>query len=768
MMSSNKLIQRGLPFDIAKRDHRRWFSPHPTQSTGLWCEAGDSLEIVCHYNGDMPSSAPELWIYPVTESADEESKSRQSVQLDFGTQRITAKNRGIIYFAAPNFPLDSEIYAQVVSGARQMPRFVLGLDTQQTWNQALEDFSCAPYGELVGQRMIVAMPLCVLKENIDNPQKVSELWDKIVSLAEECYGLHANYPRPHQATPFQYIFETKPSSTGGYMSASNAWLGTNLNGAYCVCNSRDLTEDGWGPWHELGHHYQLDDVRWDGLGEVTVNIVSLYVQSALNGRATRLDSIWPELFEYFKEHDKDYSRLGLFHQVAMFWQLTLAFGRDFHARLGQRYRILKATERPRNSNEKIQRFILECSRVSGFNLLTFFEQWGLPVLPETVQEINNMELLDLTKPIWKNTDEKPAYQFSLQEQNITGQINIPEHIHENGIFDVSVIVTNKNNNTLSYQWEIPEGFSFLSSPEHQSVTISVPPDVIHNSSALIRVFVRNSDGRAMTLGGKLHLKVTGEREIHSGEYIDIAIMRKYNTDKLHSWSDSRQGKVGDIYLGVWSDGSREYFRLKKTPYWYFPTDHKDNSWWEFLFKYTDQYFLDNTHHADIVIKNNHLYEFLFAPISQQLFLEKIGALSISGGEITTNLNEELFHAAGRYIVEVYNRNDIQSKARVILEILETSIVLQNTRVVGAAGYPMSNEMFLQRTGATTLDGSSITLTPEPADCIHKGHYLIVLKAGKNNQYTCNVIYDVISLIPPHRTHRLWGQDSDETWCGTKD
>jgi len=597
MMSSNKLIQRGLPHYIAKKDHRRGFNPHPTQSTGLWCESGDTLEIVCHYDGEMPSCAPELWIYPVAQSANESGKiPRQSVKLNFGTQRITVQNRGIIYFSAPNFPLHSEIseiYAEVVSGARQIPRFVLGLDTLQTWNQALKDFSNAPYGELVGQRMIVAMPLSVLQQNTDDPQKVCELWDKIVSLAEECYGLHANNPRPHQATPFQYIFETKASSTAGYMSASNAWLGTNFSGARSVCNSKGLTDDGWGPWHELGHHYQLDDVRWDGMGEVTVNIVSLYVQSALHGRATRLDKIWPEVFEYFKKNDRDYSELGLFHKVAMFWQLTLAFGRDFHARLGQRYRILKETERPQNSNEKIQRFIVECSRVSGFNLLTFFEQWGLKTSPETVQEINNMALLALTKPIWKNTDENPEYQFGIEEQGIAGQIDLPEYIHKNEIFNMSVSVKNKNHNTLSYRWEIPEGFSFLSSTESQSVavTIKTPRDLVQNSSVLMRVFVSSSDGREMVIGAKLHLKSIGERDVYPEESVDIAMMRKYNTDKLHTWSGSRQGNIGDIYIGG-KEGTHQYFRLKHVPYWYFPTNQKDNSDWEFLLNYTDQYYLD--------------------------------------------------------------------------------------------------------------------------------------------------------------------------------
>ena len=152
------LIQCGLPEDLAKVDHRRWFRPHPTQSTGYWCEAGDTLEIVCSFNGRKPSVAPELWIIPVAHFPESDNTSRQIVQLGFGNQLITAASRGVIYFAPLNFPTDTAITAQIVSGGRPMPRYRLQEDTSQDWAQALADYPDAFYGELAGRRMIVTMP----------------------------------------------------------------------------------------------------------------------------------------------------------------------------------------------------------------------------------------------------------------------------------------------------------------------------------------------------------------------------------------------------------------------------------------------------------------------------------------------------------------------------------------------------------------------------------------------------------------------------------
>ncbi|WP_447834726.1 leukocidin family pore-forming toxin [Aeromonas veronii] len=53
--------------------------------------------------------------------------------------------------------------------------------------------------------------------------------------------------------------------------------------------------------------------------------------------------------------------------------------------------------------------------------------------------------------------------------------------------------------------------------------------------------------------------------------------------ECHSWSDNRTGVIGDVYEYENSYASRlEYFRLKKSTYWYFPTNATSNDDWEYL------------------------------------------------------------------------------------------------------------------------------------------------------------------------------------------
>ena len=697
-----ELAQRGVPY-AAKRDQRRALFPHPTQSTGYWCDAGDVFEIVCHYTGSVPSVAPELWIVPVAEFPDSERKSRQIVQLKFGSQLITASSRGVVYFASLNFPTSAYITVSVVCGARSMPRFVLGEDTRQDWEQTLKNYPDAPYGELVGRRMIVTMPLPILKKEVDDPAKVTALWDKIVTHAEDCYGLHYSDSIPHKSTPFQYIFETKPDSSPGLMSASDYWLGTNFSSAAWVCNSDQLTSTGWGPWHELGHHYQLQDMSWNGMGEVTVNLVSLYVQREMFGRATRLDDEWEEVFKYFKQEEKDFQKLeNLFAKVAMFWQLDLTFGKDFYARLGRRYRTIPHHDRPKTSDEKIQLFILETSRVSGQDLTPFFLMWGIEPTEETRIKINQMNLYTaLKESIWKNTDRDRRHTFSLARQNFSGKVILPTNIHEGGIFEASVELDYVVSSTLEYHWDIPYGFRVLAGQGEKEITLIAPESILHNSSVLISVVVTrrkespHTSRISMPLSSMIRLTVTGENDVYPSQYVDKYVMKQLSARKLHTWDSSRRGNVGDFYLGAWSDGSREYFKLKTTTYEYFPTNQTDNINWIFLCKYDPQ--------------------------------------------------------EGQYYL-----NDL---------VFDNVIATRTDRVVGAAGYPMSDTTFLGRVGAETTDGSEIALSPQPADCVHRGHYGITLLSVSDIEYKKVIIYDVLGdVIPPIKMDLV---DSNETWCGTQ-
>jgi len=683
------LEQRGLPIEVAKQDHRRALLTHPTQSTGYWCDEGDTLEILCFFTGKKPLIAPELWIIPIVESPESEGRSRQVVQLEFGRQYVKASRRGVIYFAALNFPVAAEITAQIVSGGRLMPSFVFGKSSSQDWAKALIDYPESAYGELVGQRMIVAMPLSVLKREVDDPAKVTSLWDKVVTYAEDCYGLSPYNSRPHRSTPFQYLFETMQNRAGVLMSASHYWLGTTFSAAERVCNSTQLTTNGWGPWHELGHHYQLVDMNWAGLSEVTVNIVSMYVQRELRGDDLGLGSErWDAVFKYLAQEHKDFDTIeDLFVKLGMFWQLDLTFGKDFYARLGHRYRTLPESERPRNNEEKVQLFILEASRVSLHNLTPFFVMWGIKLADETRHKLNQLTLRSLGKtPIWKNTDTNKMYTYGRAVQNLSGKIVLPDVIHEGGIFEAQIEVDYKFG--LAYKWEVPYGFRVLGAVTEKKITLIAPDNIIHNSSVLISITVNSTSTNpsipycSMPFGSKVRLKVTEAKAVYPGDYVDKYMMKKYNVNELHSWSESRQGNVGDIYLGAWSDGTREYFRLKKVPYHYFPTDQTSNYYWDFLGQYNDQYYLDDlTFDNVIATRNDRVVGAANYPMSDLDFLMRVGAETTDGSIITLSPKPAECSQCGSYCITLIAGHDGAYRRSVIYDVMGDIIPKKRSAVL---------------------------------------------------------------------------------------
>ncbi|AXT48950.1 M60 family metallopeptidase [Chromobacterium rhizoryzae] len=572
------LEQRGDPSEWLLA-HRRGFLTHPTQSTGYWARKGEALSVNIAYQGTPPNLPPELWLVPIA-NANSAMPSNQVVQLRPGLNQITAQNDGVIYFAPRSQPGSGKIVATLQSGGREIPRFVLGQNSKADWSAMLGRLAAEPYAELVGKRMIVTMPLPVLRQQVDDPSAAMTLWDRIVTLAEEQYGLAAGNPYPHAATPFQYQFVTKPDSSGGYMSASNYWLGTNVGGAGSVANSKLLQQDGWGPWHELGHHYQMPAMTWNDQTEVTVNLTSLYVQRAL-GQRSRLETggKWDLVRQHLNQAQPSYdAQADLFVRAAMFWQLDLAFGKDFYSRLGQRYRSMPFAELPAGDEDKRQRFIIETSRVAGHNLTPFFDKWGLKASTATRQTLSSLALPALSQPIWLNRDESLLYRYPLEQQGLAGRVSLPAAVDAGRAFSVEARVSNAGGKTLRYQWQLPPGFG--GSPGNSATaTLTAPAQGLQGAYAPIRVTV--SDGvTQMTLGSAIQLRRPGAQSY------DAMILAAYNKGSLQKWSESRTGAPGDVY--VYDNpyrNTRDYFQLKTARYGYFPTDGGNNAGWQFLDSY---------------------------------------------------------------------------------------------------------------------------------------------------------------------------------------
>ncbi|CQD41968.1 M60 family metallopeptidase [Yersinia mollaretii] len=585
------VVQNGSPVYFTGQHKRNRFT-HPTQSSGFWANKGEILRIEYQHQGEEIDALPELWIVPIKKGK-EVSFGRQVVKLQEGINEIEVANTGPLYFAATNQPGSSEITVNLLKGGKPMPRFILGENTAEEWQQQLAQFSDAPFAELVGKRMILTMPIKNMRKQATDPEGVLLLWDRIVDLAEEQFGLSAERAFPHRATPFQYQFVSKPDNTDGLMSAMNYWLGTNGSVIPEVITT-ELLQKAWGPWHELGHHYQMPAWTFDGDTETTVNLTSLYIQRAL-GETSRLEaeSRWDSVDALMKTSGYNYEDVDEYIRFAMFWQLDLAFGQDFYHRLGDRYRTLTKAEQPKNNDEKKQRFILETSRVAGVNLESFFQRWGLKSTQETSAQLQTMNLPQLTKPIWLNTDSNIAHSYLLTQQNITGDVRVPDTVNAGDMFSVSVDVTNRERSELTYQWDIPAGVEVITD-KGSEITLRAPHNVLQNAMMLIPVTVTDSNHMAMRLASSTQLKTGGEN-ISAREAYNELIKQRYQIEgEFNFWDNTSTKNIpGTFYLydNPYTK-TRDYFRLKTNSYSYFPTDQTSDTYWEYLESYDGSQYLN--------------------------------------------------------------------------------------------------------------------------------------------------------------------------------
>lgn len=173
-----------------------------------------------------------------------------------------------------------------------------------------------------------------------------------------------------------------------------AYMGTKPGYAMAMVVDPDRVISGdpcWGFSHEVGHVHQLRPyLNWGGLGEVSNNIVTMYVTTSF-GNKSRLSeqksyakarkSIIDGKISYLQDDD-------VFCRLVPFWQLQLYFAGkgakpQFYADLYEAFRVQGATETEnesrgnRNSVAKFQlNFVKKACQISKTDLTDFFEQWG--------------------------------------------------------------------------------------------------------------------------------------------------------------------------------------------------------------------------------------------------------------------------------------------------------------------------------------------------------------------------------------------------------
>jgi hypothetical protein len=276
-----------------------------------------------------------------------------------------------------------------ITGAVEAPRFILGVTTLADWRARISKLP-APWAELETQKLIWSVPSARIR-SLSDPEALLKFWDQVMDAQADL----ATIPRDRER-PERIVADTQISV--GYMHAGYPIMVPLDASTERALTLRDLRGGSWGHFHELGHNHQEPEWTFDGTGEVTVNLFSLYCMETLCGKkpgegheAMEPDKVERKLRGYVGMGDK-FPRWkdDPFLALIMYHQLRMGFGWETYKKVFAEYRELPREQRPKSDDEKRDQWLVRFSRAAGKNLGPFFEAWGVPTSTKARESIKDL------------------------------------------------------------------------------------------------------------------------------------------------------------------------------------------------------------------------------------------------------------------------------------------------------------------------------------------------------------------------------------------
>ncbi|WP_409342896.1 M60 family metallopeptidase [Paenibacillus sp. MBLB4367] len=372
-------------------------------STGLYAPPGKVVTI------EVPEGVEHLTVQIGSHDDDLRSSSKwgrvplvvNHQKLTPGIHQVNSPYGGLIYL----IPLKAqkEFRATVkISGAIEAPYYVLGKTTPEQWESIRNAPYSVPFAELQGERIVLTVPSDVIR-NVTDPEELMRTWDGIYDSYDELAGLDPERAMPHTAHKLNRRYVADGQISAGALHAGYPIM-MPFSYAAKLLDVDYLRTGAWGFWHELGHEYQQRTWTWGDVGEVTVNIFSLYIQEKF-GNASELlkvgkdgKSYYDRGIEFATSDDpaKKYGKIDNYDRLVMFKQLQLAYGWDFFTRIFEAYR-----EMPQNQIQgTVDTFAVVASRTAGEDLAEFFGKWAIGVTDSGKARIAALHLPKPQTEIW--------------------------------------------------------------------------------------------------------------------------------------------------------------------------------------------------------------------------------------------------------------------------------------------------------------------------------------------------------------------------------
>ena len=289
--------------------------------------------------------------------------------------------------------------------------FDIRKNNNEDWKKLIDN-AVYPVLDARGRHIQIAYPVEALKKYAyERGTDLISNYDSLVYRQHRFIGLvkYKRVPENHILARVNYNYYMFRDGDGV------AYMGTQPGYAMGMVAHPDKVISGdpcWGFSHEVGHVHQLSPyLNWGGLGEVSNNIVTLYVTTSF-GNKSRISaqknyekarkSIIDNKISYLQDED-------VFNRLVPFWQLQLYFAGagkqpDFYADLYEAFRR-QTDEGGRGHRQKVAEyqlnFVKQACKVSKTDLTEFFDKWGF-------FHIGKFEMNDYGKYTYEMTPEMVA------------------------------------------------------------------------------------------------------------------------------------------------------------------------------------------------------------------------------------------------------------------------------------------------------------------------------------------------------------------------
>lgn len=297
---------------------------------------------------------------------------------------------GTIFIDVPdNCPLGK--VSVKVEGAVPAPRYVRGKTTDAEWKRMLAEAG-GPWVELEANAIILSVPRTAV-EKLTDPATLMAYWDEVADL---CYTLYAAPRRPRAE---RYCVDRQISV--GYMHAGYPIMTFEDVSTFFTDVARLRSKDfPWGFYHELGHNFQEGSWTFNGTGEVTNNLFSLYGCEKINGLPHPGEMTLEKRKEKIERHLAKGAKFSdwqsdPFLALVMYDQIREAFGWTPFTKAFAEYR--RQNLNPQGEAAQIDTWMVQISRATGRNLGPFFTAWGIPITESARASV-------ATLPGWMPTD----------------------------------------------------------------------------------------------------------------------------------------------------------------------------------------------------------------------------------------------------------------------------------------------------------------------------------------------------------------------------